>query len=259
MLGHDYFYHANTRKIISVFGSLFNDIYIAKKVDGSLTSVQRVPLAYAPRERYLARINEASLDETIAIKLPRMSFEIADITYDSTTKLTKFNQTIQKDADGNCFNVFQAVPYNMTIDLNVLSRSQDEALQIVEQILPFFSPSYTLSVKGLEGPESVTDIPISLNSLDNEDSYQGGISDSRRTIIYTLSFGVKVKFAGPLIPCNNGGLIKAIDVSIMEEEGLDAYGGVEVKTALRSQTEDDFDCVINLGPVDPDRDIWPDD
>ena len=109
MLGHDYFYHANTRKIISVFGSLFNDIYIAKKVDGALTSVQRVPLAYAPRERYLARINEATLDEAIAIKLPRMSFEIADITYDSTTKLTKFNQTIQHDADGNCFNVFQAL------------------------------------------------------------------------------------------------------------------------------------------------------
>ena len=259
MLGNDYFYHANTRKIISIFGALFNDIYIAKKVDGALTSVQRVPLAYAPRERYLARINEESLDEAIAIKLPRMSFEIADITYDSTTKLTRYNQTIQKDSDGNCFNVFQAVPYNMTIDLNILSRSQDEALQIVEQILPFFPPSYTLSVKGLEGPESITDIPISLNSVDHTDSYQGGIKDSRRTIIYTLSFGVKVKFAGPWIPCENGGLIKAIDVNIMEEEGLDAYGGVEVKTALRSQTEDDFDCVINLGPVDPDRDIWPDD
>ena len=280
MLGHDYFYHANIRKIVSVFGALFNDIHIAKKVDNKLTSVQRVPLAYAPRERYLARLAEATRDEHIAIKLPRMTFEITDITYDSSSKLTKFNQTVQKDENGKCYHVHQAAPYNMTMDLNILSRSQDEALQIVEQILPFFAPVYNLSVKGMEGPESVTDVPISLNSIDTEDTYQGGIGDSRRTIIYTLNFGVKVKFSGPWIPCatpdddspgndspgnlwgggDGSGLIKAIDVNFIRELDEDPFGGIEIKTELRNQMEDDFNCIVNLGPpLDPDRDIWPND
>ena len=279
MLGPNYFYHANIRKIISVFGAIFNDIHIGKKVGGQLTNVQRVPLAYAPRDRYLARLNESTLDENISIKLPRMSFEIVDITYDTTTKLTKYNQTIQYDK-GKCYNVFQVAPYNMTIDLNVMSRSQDEALQVVEQILPFFNPAYTLSVKGLEGPESVTDIPITLNSMDHTDSYVGGLADSRRTIIYSLSFAVKVKFSGPWTPCagssdsldspnNNSpgnnwgggdgtGLIKAIDVNFLREEDEDPFGGIEIKTAIRNQTEDDFDCIMNIGPaLDPDREIWP--
>jgi len=272
MLGHKYFYHANIRKIVSVFGALFNDIHIAKpgvQTKETLTDLQRVPLAYAPKDRYLARIDESSLEEKVAIRLPRMSFEITSIEYDAVTKLTKFNQTTQYDKDGNCFTVFQSTPYNISIDLNIMSRSQDEALQIVEQIIPFFNPSYTLSVKNLEGPDSITDIPISLNAVDHQDTYQGELSSSRRTVIYTLSFSAKVKFAGPYIPCGNGGnggdgsgLIKAIDVNLLSFDNFpcgDPFGGIEVKTKFLSDTPEDFDCIINMGePLDPDREIWPD-
>ena len=261
-----HFYNEGLRKLTIAFGQLFNNIIIQNTSStGAVTRRIRVPLAYAPKEKFIVRLEQqANLqdDREVAVTLPRLGFEITGLQYDASRKINKVQKTIRvkSNEDGKVQNFnYAPVPYNINFSLYSFTATAENGLQIIEQILPFFSPSYTLSVKGLEGPESVTDIPISLNSLDNEDSYQGGIKDSRRTIIYTLSFGIKVKFAGPLIPCNNGGLIKAIDVSIMEEEGKDAYGGVEVKTALRSQTKDDFDCVINLGPLDPDRDIWPDD
>jgi hypothetical protein len=197
MLGHDYFYNSNLKKIVALFGSIFNDLYIAKQtVGGQLSSVQRVPLSYAPREKYLARIN---LDErsAVSIKLPRMSFEITAITPDSVSRLNKFNRTLQTDADGNIVRVGQSAPYNISIALNVMSRSQDEALQIVEQILPWFNPTYSLRAKGLEGPESLTDIPITLQDVSFEDSYEGDFESSRRTIIYTLTFELKTKFSSP--------------------------------------------------------------
>lgn len=257
MLGHDYFYNANLKKAVAIFGAVFNDLAIAKKAVGSeLNSYQRVPLAYGPRDKFLARVNkEGDRSEHIAIKMPRMSFEISDISYDSVNKRNPLNRNIQVQ-DGEQVRVREAVPYNMSMSLYILSRSQGEALQILEQILPFFQPSFTVTAKGMEGPDSRTDIPITLKSTSHEDTYAGAL-DQRRNVIYTLEFGMKIKLLGP-VQTGNIGIIKAIDVNMLDLDTEALFSGVEVRTALQSQTEDDYELVENLGTIlDPDRTVWP--
>jgi len=243
MLGNAYFYNQNIKKVIAVFGSLFNDLYTAKgKSDGKLVGISKVPLAYAPKERYLARINsQTDVDTDVAIKLPRMSFEIVSFAPDTTAKLNRLNTSIQTDSNGNRVKVNQANPYKIGIELNVMSRSQDEALQVVEQILPFFNPQYTLTVKGVEGPDSKTDLPITLNSLDFQDTYEGGFEQGRRTIIYTLQFDIRVMFT---VPPAGASLIKSIRTDINDYDTGNEITAVNVRTAYQSQTEDDFDCIV---------------
>jgi hypothetical protein len=244
MLGHSYFYNASIKKVIAVFGSLFNDIYIAKgRHEDKLVGVAKVPLAYAPRERYLARINTSNTNEDvdIAIKLPRMAFEITSFAPDLTTRLNRLNSSIQTNASGERVKVNQASPYNIGIELNIMSRSQDEALQVVEQILPFFNPQYTLTVKGLEGPESKTDLPITHQSLDFQDTYEGDFESGRRTIIYTLAFDIKVMFS---IPPSTASIIKSLRANIRDYDTGAEMTAVNVRTAYQSQTADDFDCIV---------------
>ena len=211
MLRNDYYYNGNIKKIIALFGSLFNDIKIAKYQNGDTQALQRVPLAYAPKERYLTRLHVTNPEDEgsdVAIKLPRMAFEISSFEPDTESKLNRLQRTLQTDPKtGKRHKVWQSVAYKINIDLNVMSRGHDEALQIVEQIIPFFNPSYTVTVKGLEGPDSKTDIPIVMNSLSFEDSYEGDYEASRRLIIYTLSYSLPVKFSLP-IDLNEGGIIK---------------------------------------------------
>ena len=198
------------RKVVSVFGSVFNNIKIVRQGG----SMERVPLSYAPREKFLERI-QASKDEStsqsIAIKLPRMSFEITSISYDSTTKLNKVNQRCFLDPnDSSKMNVlYQSVPYKLGIQLNIMSDTQDDALQVFEQIVPYFTPEYTISVKDLEGPGSSTDIPIVLNGVSIEDSYEGDFI-TNRLLIYSLDFEMRVKFVGPLTPKSTG-IIRIVD------------------------------------------------
>ena len=194
MLSGTHFYNKTIRKSVAVFGTLFNNIKILRPG----ATEEKVPIAYGPRKKFLARINSdtsGSTSETIAIKLPRMSFEITSIDYDSATKLNRFNKrNLTIDGDINNYNtVYQSVPYNIGMQLNVYALNQDEALQIVEQILPTFSPEYTVSVKALEGENTTTDVPIVLNGVSFSDDYEGDF-ETRRTIIYTLDFVMKVKF-----------------------------------------------------------------
>lgn len=257
MLGHTYYYNANLKKIVAVFGAVFNDISVAQINAGKMTGVKRVPLAYAPREKYLSRINTDSSDG-IAIKLPRMSFEITDISYDATAKLNRLNKTIQYTETGTMVSQGQSAPYNISFELNIISRGQDEALQILEQILPHFNPNYTLSVRGLEGPESITDVPITLGSISFQDTYDGDFETSRRTIIYTLAFQVKTKFAPGPKPAK---VIKDVDVFFYNGDTQTLFGevGVRVRTANQTDEKDDSPppeivTVIGQSP-DPDT-IW---
>lgn len=194
MLSNPYFYNETLKKTVAVFGTLFNDIEIANISAGKMVGVKRVSLAYAPKEKYLARI-EADVENDIALKLPRMSFEMTDISYDESTKLNRLNRTVQTNSEGDKVKVWQSAPYRLAFDLNIMSRGQDEALQILEQILPHFNPNYTVTVKGLEGPESKTDIPINLEGINFEDGYEGDFETSRRLLIYTLSFNLTTKFS----------------------------------------------------------------
>ena len=144
--------------------------------------------------------NGEDAERRVAIKLPRMSFEITSITYDNTRQLNKMN-TLNKSLSGSAVTrqkIFSSTPYNINFDLNIYAKSQDDALQIVEQIFPFFTPQYTVTVKPFSNiPDLTEDVPITLSSTNFSDDFEGAI-EQRRTIVYTLSFEMKINFYGPL-------------------------------------------------------------
>jgi hypothetical protein len=256
MLGHSYFYNGTVKKMVSVFGTLFNDIEVAQVTAGKMVGVKRVPLSYAPKEKFLARI-KAGIENSVALELPRMSFEMTGLVYDQATKLNRMNSTIQTDSEGNRVKVRQSAPYTLDFSLNIMSRGQDEALQILEQILVNFNPLYTLSVKGLEGPESVTDVPIVLTGVSSEDGYEGDFESSRRLIIYTLTFSARTKF---ITNPGGSGIIKSVDTSFYDLDSRGKYtdAGVRVRTGSRSDTKDSHTVVIEIGePPDPEN-VWDD-
>jgi len=252
MLGHKHFYHGAIRKIISIFGSLFNDISIAKHgQDGSSTYI-RVPLTYAPRDRFLLRINDGR--SSISVKLPRICFEISALDLDTTITRNKMNvmesRCVNADGSVSMSKTHQAVPYRVTIDLYVMSRSQDECLQIVEQILPFFNPTFTVTAKDLVGKGSRTQIPITLTSVANEDTYEGDLKTSQRVVIYTLSFQTRVDFIMPIDYDIKGKLINHIELEFKDGCKPDVIGG-----SITSQTEPGGEITITPFDFDAQAEI----
>jgi hypothetical protein len=193
MLGN-YFYHERIRKSVAMFGSLFNNIFVVRKnSDGTVRNTQRVPLSYAPRDKYLERIRQNAdldTDTNIAIRLPRMSFEIISFVYATERQLNKMNNLSRAIATNDDVKrkIQQGVPYTLNFQLNVYARNQDDALQIVEQILPTFAPQYTLSIKPFSDvTDYVEDVPITLTGVTYNDDYEGAL-DTRRVIQYQLDF-----------------------------------------------------------------------
>ena len=227
-----YFYHKRVRSAVSVFGSLFNNLYVLRKNSaGETISQVKVPLSYAPKRNFISRLesmnNGEQAERRVAIKLPRMSFEITSITYDNTRQLNKMN-TLNKVLSGSTVSrqkIFSHTPYNINFDLNIYAKSQDDALQIVEQIFPFFTPQYTVTVKPFSNIADLTeDVPITLTSTNFSDDFEGAI-EQRRTIIYTLSFEMKVNFYGPL---NTSKIIREVSNNIFIIDS--ASGGDYIKT-----------------------------
>lgn len=212
-----YFYHERIRKSVAIFGRLFNNIYVIRKnASGGVLNQLKVPLAYAPRQKYLERIREnPSLedDTRVAIKLPRMSFEITDIAYDLTRQLAKVSNFNTKGVSVDKRQKFYSpVPYNISFALNIYAKNQDDALQIVEQILPTFNPQYTLSIYPFKEvyPDFVEDVPVVITGVTFSDDYEGTL-EQRRTIIYTLTFEMKVQFYGNI---ENKEIIRRSDAKI---------------------------------------------
>ena len=203
----NYFYHERVRRSVAIFGKVFNDIYVLRKNSaGSVISTVKVPLSYAPKNKFLDRIREQAdlaSGQRVALKLPRMSFEIVSYTYDPTRQLQKtsnFMQTGSTAAQRAKINAY--VPYNITFQLNVYAKTQDDALQIVEQIMPYFAPQYNLTMSPISAyPGLKEDVPITLQSLDFADDFEGDVA-TRRTIIYTLTFEMKANFYGPIADKN---------------------------------------------------------
>jgi len=201
MLGK-YFYNESLRRMTIAFGQIFNNIQIKRK-DSNNTVIQtiRVPLAYAPKEKFLVRLDQQpNLNEReMAITLPRMSFEISGIQYDGARKLTRVQKykTVKTGIDGKVLNYnYTPVPYNISYTLNVFTATAEGGLQIIEQILPFFQPDYTVTVNAIPELNIKRDIPIILNDVNYEDSYSGDFTQ-RRAVIYTLGFTAKTYLFGP--------------------------------------------------------------
>ena len=193
MLGN-YSYHEIFRKTIVAFGTMFNNIEIRRQDE-----VMKVPLAYGPKQKFLARLdqNPDPTNKRVQITLPRLSFEIAGVSYDPGRKVSPTQKIkFKKDVNENK-NAFMPVPYNINFELAIISKNQDDGLQIIEQILPYFQPHYNLSVKLATTIGETKDVPIVLQDINYEDDYEGDFTN-RRAIIYTLQFTAKTYLYGPV-------------------------------------------------------------
>ena len=196
----EYFYHEILRRTVISFGTLFNNISI-KHTDSSdqVVSVIKVPLSYGPTQKFLARLNQSpDLNKPTSLTLPRMSFEFTGLTYDPSRKVsTTQTFTVKDPNDGSeTKKAYMPVPYNMQFELSIMSKLNDDALQIVEQILPYFQPSYNLTVELVEEIKEKRDIPIILENITMQDDYEGDFS-TRRVLLYTLRFTAKTYLFGP--------------------------------------------------------------
>lgn len=240
MLGN-YYYHQIIRKTIIGFGTLFNNINIKHKDgDGDIYSEIKVPIAYGPIQKFLARIEQqAELNKPIAITLPRMSFEMTSIQYDSSRK-SGITQTFKTLEGENLKKVFMPVPYNIGFQLSIMAKLQDDALQIIEQILPFFQPAFNLTVDLVESIGEKRDIPIVLDTVSFQDDYEGDFS-TRRSLIYTLNFTAKTYLFGP-ISDSSSGLIRKVQV--------DTYANTDKTTARREMRYTVVPDPIDANPED---------
>ena len=213
MLG-TYYYHEIVRKTIISFGTLFNDIHV-KHQDNAGNDINdiKVPLAYGPSQKFLARLSQQpDLNKAVQINLPRMSFEMTSINYDSSRK-SSLVQTFKTCEDGTkAKKVFMPVPYNIGFELNILSKLNDDSLQILEQILPFFQPHFNLTVDLVDSIGEKRDIPIVLESVNFQDDYEGNF-DTRRALIHTLQFTAKTYLFGPIADTSDG-LIRKVQVDL---------------------------------------------
>ena len=223
MLG-TYFYHEIIRKTVIAFGTLFNDVYIRHQDSaGKDIGELKVPISYGPRQKFLARIQQQpELNKATQITLPRMSFEMNSITYDPTRK-SGITQTFKAKDGEKIKKVFMPVPYNLGFELNILTKLQDDSLQIVEQILPFFQPGFTLTIDLAEQIGEKRDVPMVLEDISFTDDYEGNF-ETRRALIYTLRFTAKTYMFGPIADSTDG-LIRKVQ--------LDYYSDTNTRTASR--------------------------
>jgi len=223
----DHFYHKQIRNTVIAFGTIFNNVNI-KRLDSSGNPLQtlRVPLSYSPKEKFLARLDAqqdlTGDDSKVAITLPRMSFEITGYSYDGTRKLNK-NQKLGRvttNADTTKLNTqYSPVPYNVSFELNVFVANSDDGLQIIEQILPFFQPDYTVTmILDNTYMDTKRDIPFILENVNYDDSYTGSLTSLRR-IIYTLQFTAKIYLYGPI---SQSAVIKKVSADLYSDTGSNA-------------------------------------
>lgn len=241
------FYWGTTRKAIIAFGNLFNDIYIERKNSaGTVVQQFKVPLAYAPRQKMIARIEQQpNLDDQRAqIILPRMSFELQNLQYDPLRKVSPIQQNRAVNVssrDKPIISQYAPTPYNLNILLYIYSKNQDDGLQILEQILPYFNPDFNLSLKAIPQLDIKNDLPVILDSVTYSDEYDGDFA-TRRAIIWTLSYTLKLNYYGPI---NKTGIIRRVKANIFDNVELTSNLGTYDVTVSpgNSYPNEDFDFV----------------
>ena len=234
------FYHETIRKCVVGFGTLFNDIHITRKdSSGNVAQAMKVPLAYGPKQKFLVRLREdPNITKSVAITLPRIGFEIGTIAYDPTRKLNKIQKVKKPGTAGNKVDSqYMPVPYNIDFELYAMSKNSDDALQIVEQILPYFQPEYTITINDIVQMNNKRDVPIILTGITYEDNYEGDFAE-RRAIIYTLSFTAKAYLYGPV---TSGQVITKVQVDQFSDSATAAPKREQRYTVTPDPATADFD------------------
>lgn len=251
----NYFYNETTRKYVALFGSIFNKVSIQRR-DNNGVVVQKmvVPIAYGPYQKFMAKLNQdPNLDQKTAISLPRMSFEIINMTYDGSRKVNSLKKIVNQPSDnaGSLF-LYSPAPYNIDFSLSIMAKYSEDGAQIVEQIIPFFKPERTTTVKLMDGVEPL-DIPLILNSVTVEDVYDGDF-ETRRSLLWTMDFTMKCWFFGPE---RDKKVIKFIDIR--------NYTDIDTSKEYESQIEIQPGLTANGEPTNtleetiPYQDIMEDD
>ena len=228
------FYHEHVKRAIVAFGMIFNNINI-NRVDGSNVTQQviRVPLAYSTKQKFISRIAQIPTTESrgeVALVLPRMGFEIQQFEYDPARKISPIQKNkaiVTGNATTAVSRSYVSTPYNMTLSLYIFAKNQEDGLQVVEQILPYFQPEYSVSIKPVDGFDHKQDVQIILGGVNIDDQYEGDFTE-RRVLIYQLDFIMKMKFYGP-----------TQDVNIIREVNLDFHDTVNT-----TQTFEQMDFTV---------------
>jgi len=258
MFGH-IFYHQTIRKIVVGFGSLFNDITVIRRYEnGNEKERIKIPLNYGPKAKYIVRLNQdPEIDKGVAITLPRISFEIQGIEYDGSRKLKTIQRNIKSNDQSTVLSQFTPVPYNINFSLSIMSKHQDDSLQIVEQILPFFTPDFTFTYHAIPDMDIKHDIPIVLNGVSHEDIYDGEFVQ-RRALTWDMDFTAKAYIYGPI---TDRELITKVQVDQLIPEGDIRDPEVRANTprSIRhtitpdppsATIEDDYDFMIDFEEFD---------
>jgi len=204
MLNQNHFYNRTIRKIVVSFGSLFNDIVLVRynKAGTKEYERMRVPLIYSSKEKFITRLeSDPTLTKSIATALPRISFEMIGINYDSARKQQTMMKNVSVNPNGGFNTQFAPIPYNFDFTMSIFVRNQEDGTQVLEQILPFFTPDFTITVDLVPGMDQKYDIPIILNSATPDVQYEGDLLDTR-IVIWTLEFTVKA-FIFPPVKTSN--------------------------------------------------------
>ena len=214
------FYWGTTRKAIIAFGNLFNNIHIDRRdAAGNIVQTLKVPLSYAPKQKFLARITAQPEDPTQKSQtiIPRMGFEVVGIQYDPNRRVSLVQQNRAVNGTATTLNAqYAPTPYNINMALYSYTKNQDDGLQIIEQILPYFNPDFNLSINAIPQLGIKNDLPIILDSISFEDDYEGDFR-TRRAIIWSLNFTMKLNYFGPI---NKQGIIKTTNINTFSNPEL---------------------------------------
>lgn len=262
------FYHGHLRKYVVLFGTLFNDIYINREAGGNYVDTLKVPITYGPADTMLARVEaDAALDRPIGMNLPRMSFELTSINYSPTRKLSTINKSYTKIDSSNPSvhkYMYNPVPYDLNFTLSIAVKNTEDGTRILEQILPYFSPEWTVTVNLIPEMDVKLDIPTTLVSVTSEDSYESDFI-TRRTLIWTLDFTMKgyifgpVKKSGVITLANTNFATSSVantpaEVNITVTPGLLANGSPTTNASLTIarnliDSDDNYDYIITNAQV----------
>ena len=186
-------FQSTIRAVTLGFGNLFNQIQVIRfSEDGSEAERFLVPIQYSNKEKYVARLQgDPNLDRSVQITLPAMSFEMTGIKYDTSRKQITNVKNFYADQNGHVQKQYNPVPYNISFNLYIYTRNEEDGVQILERILPFFTPDYTIKVNLATNLGIVKEIPIVLDDVQYDSGYVGGNLSETRNIIWTLNFTVK--------------------------------------------------------------------
>lgn len=244
MLGHNPFYHRTIRKYVSLFGSLFNDIfYVRETTDRIQKERQKVPISYAPKEKFISRLfGDPTLTKSIATTLPRMSFEMVGMRYDQARKQqSTIRHRTPSANNSHPQSQYVGIPYEFDFNMSCYVRNIEDGLQIVEQILPFFLPDYTITAQVSEEMDIVKDIPIILKSCAEKIDYEGKFEDGTRLITWDFEFTLKGWLFGPV---SNSAIIMGV------QTGNTVTGGIFVNIYHDVNNKPIQKLVVTGGTID---------